>query len=127
MAMAEEAMVPAAAEVAALRLAAEVAEPATVGVAEAKRRRGSEAEGKRRRAQPDECLCARLGGASALRRTLVARLPHNSCGDKQRTFLKGHYRHNAAPSVATSENGHSARRAYYSFRLYPATSSRYSR
>ena len=88
MAMAEEAMVPAAAEVAALRLAAEVAEAATVGVAEAKRRRGSEAEGKRRRAQPDECLCARLGGASALRRTLVARLPHNSCGDKQRTFLR---------------------------------------
>ena len=68
MAMAEEAMVPAAAEVAALRLAAEVAEAATAKgrrnetkLARAKRRRVSEAEGKRRRAQPDACLCARLG------------------------------------------------------------------
>jgi len=67
MAMAEEAMVPAAAEVAALRLAAEVAEAATAKgrrnetkLARAKRRRVSEAEGKRRRAQPDACLCARL-------------------------------------------------------------------
>ena len=92
MAMAEEAMVPAAAEVAALRLAAEVAEPATVGVAEAKRRRGSEAEGKRRRAQPDACLCARLGGGErAWTHALAARLPHHSCGDKQRTFLEPAY------------------------------------
>ena len=51
--MAEEAMVPAAAEVAALRLAAEVAEAATAKgrrnetkLARAKRRRWSEAEGK---------------------------------------------------------------------------------
>ena len=67
--MAEEAMVPAAAEVAALRLAAEVAAAATAKgrrnetkLARAKRRTVSEAEGKRRRAQPDACLCARLGG-----------------------------------------------------------------
>ena len=67
--MAEEAMVPAAAEVAALRFAAEVAEAATAKgrrnetkLARAKRRRVSEAEGKRCRAQPDACLCARLGG-----------------------------------------------------------------
>ena len=60
MAMAEEAMVPATAEVAALRLAAEVAAAATakgrrneIKLARAKRRRVSEAEGKRRRAQPD--------------------------------------------------------------------------
>ena len=76
MAMAEEAMVPAAAEVAALRLAAEVAEAATAKgrrnetkLARAKRRRVSEAEGKRRRAQPDACLCARLGGGERAYRT----------------------------------------------------------
>ena len=93
MAMAEEAMVPAAAEVAALRFAAEVAEAATAKgrrnetkLARAKRRRVSEAEGKRRRAQPDACLCARLGGAgSALWAAHALARREDACGGKQRT------------------------------------------
>ncbi len=91
--MAEEAMVPAAAEVAALRLAAEVAAAATAKgrrnetkLARAKRRRVSEAEGKRRRAQPDACLCARLGAGKLGPHALARR--EDACGGKQRTRLK---------------------------------------
>jgi len=103
MAMAEEAMVPAAAEVAALRLAAEVAEAATAKgrrnetkLARAKRRRVSEAEGKRRRAQPDACLCARLGGGERAW-TARARPPRGrATGTNKNT---GHLSHHLAHRV----------------------------